>query len=320
MQTREFAAVQSAEAQGSRLSLATLTIILADTGGLLLGVGGPPHLPARIPSWLEIEVTLRGSDVPLGALGYLFTMAAWVVWLWIVGTLALQIILLIIERLANGAPRVRTIRRAVNSVTLPVVRRAAEAVFGGLLLVSIATQAAPSAAAAPAPAPIAAVTKQAMYSAETPKSPSTSEIQYIVQPGDNLWAISRRFYGTGLEYPRLVEANVGRQMADGRVFSRDGVIHSGWVLRVPLPSTAVEEVDGQAFYTVETGDTLSGIAARLLGDEAKWPEIFQLNAGKASVKGRGVLTDPDVIWPGLRLELPAGAVVTPPEPQPAPAT
>ena len=66
-------------------------------------------------------------------------------------------------------------------------------------------------------------------------------------------------------------------------------IDAGWVLHVPLPSTAVEEVDGQVYYTVERGDTLSGIAARLLGNESRWPDIFALNKGVARLDGGPVL-------------------------------
>src|SRR5690606_14477744 len=113
-------------------------------------------------------------------------------------------------------------------------------------------------------------------------------------------AISERFYGTGEAFPRLVAANAGRVMPDGRRFTQAGVIRPGWVLLIPPPSRAVEQVEGQTAYVVEPGDTLRGIAARFLGDEARWPEIFDLNQGAARVDGY-VLTDPDLIWPRLRL-------------------
>ena len=78
-------------------------------------------------------------------------------------------------------------------------------------------------------------------------------------------------------------------MADGRTFSRAGVIHPGDVLTIPLPSIAIEEQDGLRFYVVEPGDTLSGIAACVLGDPAWFPEIFALNVGVARLGERGVL-------------------------------
>ncbi|OLT10855.1 hypothetical protein BJF78_28385 [Pseudonocardia sp. CNS-139] len=48
-------------------------------------------------------------------------------------------------------------------------------------------------------------------------------------------------------------------------------------------------------YTVQAGDTLSGIAADRLGSAARWPEVFARN--------RAVLARPDRIFPGQRLYL-----------------
>lgn len=58
---------------------------------------------------------------------------------------------------------------------------------------------------------------------------------------------------------------------------------------------------------VRPGDTLSEIARERLGDAARWPEIFTLNRGVRFPKVGGRLTDPDVIYPGWTLTLPADA-------------
>jgi len=50
-------------------------------------------------------------------------------------------------------------------------------------------------------------------------------------------------------------------------------------------------------YTVQAGDTLSGIAKQMLGDASKYPKIFEMN--------RDVLSDPDHIKPGQVLKIPA---------------
>jgi nucleoid-associated protein YgaU len=50
-------------------------------------------------------------------------------------------------------------------------------------------------------------------------------------------------------------------------------------------------------YTVQRGDTLSGIAQEQLGDASRWPEIFVLN--------RDIISDPDEIFPGQVLTLPS---------------
>src|SRR5579859_7949202 len=50
-------------------------------------------------------------------------------------------------------------------------------------------------------------------------------------------------------------------------------------------------------YTVVSGDTLSGIAERALGDGDKYPELFTLNKNKSEPGGR-TFTDPNLIVTG----------------------
>lgn len=60
----------------------------------------------------------------------------------------------------------------------------------------------------------------------------------------------------------------------------------------------VEESGPEAeFYTVERGDTLSAIARDHYGDASKYPIIFEAN--------RPMLKDPDLIYPGQVLRIPA---------------
>lgn len=51
------------------------------------------------------------------------------------------------------------------------------------------------------------------------------------------------------------------------------------------------------FYTVQSGDTLSGIAQAQYGDAAKYPVIFEAN--------QPMLENPDLIYPGQVLRIPA---------------
>lgn len=52
-------------------------------------------------------------------------------------------------------------------------------------------------------------------------------------------------------------------------------------------------------YTVVRGDTLWAIAARFLGNGARWPEIYNLN--------RNIIKNPNLIYAGQVLKLPTGA-------------
>ena len=56
-------------------------------------------------------------------------------------------------------------------------------------------------------------------------------------------------------------------------------------------------------YTVQPGDTLSGIAEQQLGDASRWPEIFLLNRS---------IRHPDRLFPGQVLTLPDDTAMQPP--------
>jgi LysM repeat protein len=52
-------------------------------------------------------------------------------------------------------------------------------------------------------------------------------------------------------------------------------------------------------YTVQPGDTLSSIAQRFYGHSADWSFLYQVN--------KSVLSNPNVIFPGQKLDVPAAA-------------
>lgn len=72
----------------------------------------------------------------------------------------------------------------------------------------------------------------------------------------------------------------------------------------PPPADAHDEADepsadeapSSQFYTVQSGDTLGGIAKRFYGNAGKYPVIFEAN--------RPMLEDPNRIYPGQVLRIP----------------
>lgn len=60
-------------------------------------------------------------------------------------------------------------------------------------------------------------------------------------------------------------------------------------------------------YEVQRRDTLWGIAESHLRDPFRWPEIWEMNRSAPQPDG-GSMTNPDLIQPGWRLQLPADAV------------
>jgi DNA-binding SARP family transcriptional activator/LysM repeat protein len=285
-------------------------IVLAGFG--LAAAGGGPRLPVGLPRPEQIRAVLTGSSLPVDALVLVLVDVAWLMWAWIVGSLALELVVTTAEAVVQGARWVRSLRGLANRLTLPLMRRAVGAAFA----VQVLSRAVPLASAEPLPptevALVAAINTQTASGLTMPVfNASASATTYVVRNGDTLWSIAEHAFGSGTAYRRLVEANVGRRMPDGQMFTAQGVIRPGWELLVPTPAAQVEELDGQRWYTVEADDTLSGISAAFLGDGAHWRELFELNRDASGPDGKRTLTDPDVIWPGLRLRLPLNE--TPPD-------
>ncbi len=305
-------APQTGDPRPDRLRLLGFAALVALAGFGLAAAGGAPRLPSGLPRLEQVLAVLSGTTIPVEALVLMLIDVAWLTWAWIVGSLTLELAVTLAEAAAHGADWVRSLRRLADRMTLPLVRRAVAAAFA----VQVLSRAVPLASAEPLPPPeVALVASSNTHTVAGSTVPAfnapASTATYVVRGGDTLWSIADQAYGSGTAYRRLVEANVGRRMPDGQLFTAQGVIRPGWELLVPMPTAHVDEVDGQRWYTVEAGDTLSAIAAMFLGDDLRWRELFDLNRDASSPDGKHSLTDPNVIWPGLRLRLPES--VPPPD-------
>jgi DNA-binding SARP family transcriptional activator len=102
--------------------------------------------------------------------------------------------------------------------------------------------------------------------------------------------------------------------------------HLPAALPATTPSSIPTARTARLRYTVRAADptrgvkrdTLWGIAERFLGDGRRYPEIYRLNKDRPQPNG-GQLTDPDRIWPGWVLDLPADATDRLPTPNTPPA-
>jgi len=302
-------------ARGARrwAGVAGYALVLAVSLAALLLLIGPPQavtFPSHAPSAFAFEVWLQSSGAPLDGAATLARDAAWLVWTWATTSLLIEILLAVAETgPARGARWVRAVRALADRAALPLARHVVAASLSvqvGLRAVGpvLGVLPPPMVAYAATTSPVdRQATSVPAAAAETP-APAEDADTYVVRAGDSLWSISEQVYGSGHEYPLLIAANSGRRMSDGRLFDNRGVIHPGWVLSVPPPNQDVGHADnGRRMYVVRHGDCLSGIAYRLLGDSARWPELFELNRGATTPDGRQ-LTSPSLIWPGLVLELP----------------
>lgn len=125
---------------------------------------------------------------------------------------------------------------------------------------------------------------------------------HVVEQRDTLWRIAETTLGNPLRWREIYDLNAGRIQPDGGRLTEGSLLAVGW--RLALPSDARDAV------RVARGDTLTGLAARHLGDPALANELFQANAATRQPDGT-TLTDPNLISPGWTLTLPGRTVFTP---------
>ncbi len=140
------------------------------------------------------------------------------------------------------------------------------------------------------------------------KTTASAQKTYTVEAGDRLIDIARDEYGDGRLWKAIVAANPDLEDPDRLLV--------GQKIRIPTldearrllggaapaaelkPATRAEKSPvGGTTYVVGEGDSLIKIARHVLGDAARWKEIYELN--------RDRLESPDLIRPGMELRLPA---------------
>jgi nucleoid-associated protein YgaU len=111
--------------------------------------------------------------------------------------------------------------------------------------------------------------------------PEPPGILHRVAKGDTLSLIAKRYYGIIMAYPHIAAANTQLVQDVDR-------IEVDWVIRVPPLDTWK--------YTTKAGDTLGAIAKQMYGDVKLYPKIFEAS--------KDVMTNPDVVTPGMALTIP----------------
>lgn len=139
----------------------------------------------------------------------------------------------------------------------------------------------------------------------------SSVIHHQVVPGDSLSKLARRYYGDDGYWRAIALANPGKVGPDGQV-------NVGVVLDIPKREDAelgrhVESIGHETVrrvgvrgamlpttITVQSGDTLSELAAKHLGSASRWDELLEANKDK--------LDSPESLQVGMKLRLPPGSV------------
>jgi nucleoid-associated protein YgaU len=112
---------------------------------------------------------------------------------------------------------------------------------------------------------------------------------HVVAPGDDLWSLAERYYGSGAAWRTIASAN------PDRLSGGPDRLLPGWRLVIPGGDASGEDGPGD-FVTVRRGDTLAHLAAENLGSAERWRELYRVN--------RALISDPDRLLVGLRLRLP----------------
>jgi nucleoid-associated protein YgaU len=108
---------------------------------------------------------------------------------------------------------------------------------------------------------------------------TTDHTKYVVEAGDHLDKISKKFYGTYQRYKEILKANPGLDPKG---------LRPGMVIKIPeapkgLPVNTLSYVSepktSMGFHVIRSGDTLGAIAQQKLGS-TKWvSKILGLNPG-----------------------------------------
>ncbi|MET7607062.1 LysM peptidoglycan-binding domain-containing protein [Streptomyces avermitilis] len=313
------------------LGLVVLAALLAGTPYVLLAVGTQPTELSG-----GIGVLLRPDD------GTLFftamTCIGWVAWAAFTWAVVLEITAVASRR---SAPRLRG---------LGGMQSLASFLVGGIVL--LAPTGASAATSSPAVAVTAAQTAgdssgvPASPTTAAPADSANGPTHTVTSSTELPWDLAERYLGDGRRWQDIAALNpdvLG-------LSSGDQYLPKGAVITLPtdarpttpaaspdteLPAAAstgdanspqaggvrtqlggntppVEESVRAVTVTVESGDYLSKIAQKELGDGSQWTELFEASRGKPQPHGLPAISDPDVIYAGQQVTVPGAQPDQPP--------
>lgn len=286
---------------------ATLLGLLAAVPALLIAYVGNPWPPEGVALMAPLS-----DNAVIGILA----VACWLLWAQLVVCVAIETVNIARDRRSDiSVPGVFEFQRQLAHVLVTSI---------ALSIASAPTFAAmnpPPAAAAPAqPAPmipqsdhsdIGGNAQQNHKTANSVGDTSEGKRTVVVQRGDTVWDLAEKHLGAGERYVEIARLNEGKPMSDGSVFRTADLLVPGWELALPADTTITEagDEDEQVDHVVRRGDTLSQIALDELGDADRYPEIFEASQ---QLDQPVLLTDPDLIYPGQKLDIPGMEPTAPP--------
>ncbi len=284
--------------------LAALLALVTGLVGIplaLVALAGNP-LPTHV-SWSGVRQALLRPDDGSILIG-LIAIVGWLAWLvWVISLLTELVSVLSGFRVRISIPGLAGPQRLA----------------AGLLLAVAALVAAPVSAVHAAPNPVAqtstvAIAEKAVIASKVEPDPRINPISvtpvrqrtvasaesvpvphiHVVERGDDLWTLAEHYYGQGRDWRKIAAANP-RQLSGG-----PDRLQPGWKLAIPDFEPPAPPDDRTVI--VRSGDSLSSVARKVYGQQARWTDIFAAN--------RSQIDDPDDIAVGTRLVIPPDAAAS----------
>jgi nucleoid-associated protein YgaU len=325
------------ERLGATVALVTFVVGVP----LALRVVAPLDWPRTVPTWAQIRDALI-SPTDVSSFITALAVICWAGWAVFTFSVVVEIVAAMSRRPAPSIPLLGISQRAASALvaTAGLMLSSAGPILGApaahaapaieRIIPDRPADHAPSAIGRPTPA-TADSEPGSDGSAATGTEPGDRHPVVTVQHGDSLWGLAERHLGDGRRFTEIRDLNLHRPQPDGRALDDAHWIYPGWQLKLPtdagaLPSasvasstTSTPDTATATEHVVVAGESLWEIAAQHLGDGARYPEIYALNAEVPQADGAR-LTDADVIHTGWRLQLPATPAQAPPgQPEIAPS-
>ncbi|MCX4581067.1 LysM peptidoglycan-binding domain-containing protein [Streptomyces sp. NBC_01571] len=308
------------------LSLVALAALVVGVPSVLLWLG---TVPAHLPTLADVREALLSQDDSGTSLVATMTLAAWAAWLWLTIPVLIEAVSVLARRTTPRLPGMATGQRLAGYL-----------ITGLLLAAPAAAASAADLTAGPAATAPHAPTKAADLNSDSPSAghhrtgaaaamtattsaPETAE--YTVGAGGTTWwELAEQLFGDGARYPELRTINpdvpatqsllpegttLHIPAAHSPAAARQQTIEPAAYTQPAAPDTAqkdtgVDDSHHYGTYTVHSGDSLSRIAQRQLGDADRWPDLYAASEGRSQPDGLPRITDPDLIYPGQTVTLP----------------
>jgi hypothetical protein len=306
-------------------SVAAMLVMAVITIGIPLVIYriAPAPWPHQIPNLAHMKIMVRQRDVPDHLIINILAVVLWMVWLKLVTTLIRETVVQFRHR---QRPTIATSMSPAQGAIEPgggvLARLVSIAFAASITLSSTAASAAPTlttGAAASAPERGPTATQTAVARSTVTSASTVTGQQWVVRKGDSMWSIASAALGDGARVSEVMDLNPNTTVATVLVVGR--VLYLPTDAKIPadrLPTDAVASAhdeavtsvraDGHHMVMVRSGDDLWGIIERTVGEPTTPDDVAAVahaNEGAGTVEGpwRFDETNPDLIYPGMNLDV-----------------